>query len=668
VRTAVAAGASLVALAAAPVAAARPLAPLAPRHQGPLVSLVTVSPPPSIAHVHPMRWTRWSRTTRALTATTLASYHGEALIGLRSLRDRAGIARDYSLARAQVVPGVRALDALVDDVSLRALLTRGHRDARIRYVEPNARVAPLHARNDPLTNQINSDIGAPYEWQFAQTRMDLALNLSHGSPSILIGDVDGGIADVPDLSGKIAERWFTAGLADANDNGGHGTAVASLLAANVEDGYGMAGFGGDSRVVMYRTQYDNASIASGITTLTGRGVRVINLSLGAYDQSLTITDAVQKAITAGVLVVAAVGNDARNTIAYPAQVLQPAGGGQSYGLAVGSDNYSGTLSYFSNFGQNLSLVAPGSFNNASACSGVFTAIPTPALDFDRSCFTLYQAADGARYVTAAGTSFSSPEVAGVAALIWAARPELANWQVASIIKDSASRPAGTGWTPLLGWGLLDAARALEQATGKSSADRIALAPTPVAAVDPGARLTATAKATWADDGVVVPALDVVCNAAAGGKALAVAAQGYAAGTASCSWDVPATAAGRMIAGSVGVVDPLGGATSSAPFRTAVVDKQAPTVQAAPSSGRWGQKVGLRVTADDGSGSVALHVAVFAGSTLASRMSTGLQPVSVHSVDWQAPRVRDGRTYHFCVTATDRAGNRSASSCAQIALG
>jgi subtilisin family serine protease len=665
VRLAVAA--SLLALAAAPAAAARGLAPLTPRHEGPLVSLVTVSPPPSIARIHPMRWSHWGREARALTAATLASFHGEALIGLRSVRDRTGVERDYGLGQAELVPGVRALDALADDAALRALLTRGHADARIRYVAPNARVEPLHARNDPLTTQINTDIGLPYEWQFAATREDLALNLSHGSPQILIGDVDGGIADVPDLAGKIAERWYTTGLTDASDPGGHGTAVASLMAANVDDGYGMAGFGGDSRLIMFRTQYDNASVASGITMLVARGVRVINLSLGAYAQAPIITDAVQKAISAGVLLVAAVGNDSRSMIAYPAQLLQPGGGGPSYGLAVGSDNSNGTLSYFSNFGQNLSLVAPGSFNNAVSCSGVFTAIPTPATDFDRNCFPLYQSADGARYVNAAGTSFSSPEVAGVAALIWAAKPDLTNSQVASIIKDSASRPEGVGWTPLLGWGLLDAAHALEEATGKSSADRIALSLSAAPSVDPGARLTESARATWADDGSSIRSLDVTCNATVAGKALQVAAQGYANGSATCAWDIPAGDGGRKVTGGVGVADEIDGATATAPFQAAVADKEAPTISAQPSSGRWGQKVALQYVDADDSGSAAVHVVVFAGSTVVAHQSTGQRPAASGSVKWPAPHARDGRGYHFCVTATDRAGNKSAPSCAQIAL-
>ena len=56
----------------------------------------------------------------------------------------------------------------------------------------------------------------------------------------------------------------------------------------------------------------------------------------------------------------------------------------------------------------------------------------------------------------------------MAALVWAARPELKNYEVADIIKRSARRSAGTGWTPTMGCGQLDAAAALELATGQGS--------------------------------------------------------------------------------------------------------------------------------------------------------------------------------------------------------
>src|SRR5207247_11004221 len=118
------------------------------------------------------------------------------------------------------------------------------------------------------------------------------------------------------------------------------------------------------------------------------------------------------------------------------------------------------LASCSNAGKHLSLVAPGSYG-ATCSSGLLVALP-PAIALEESyCHPRWAGPGGALYGYAPGTSFAAPEVAGVAALVWAARPQLRNYQVADIIKHSARRDAGTGWTPTMGCGVLDAGAALE---------------------------------------------------------------------------------------------------------------------------------------------------------------------------------------------------------------
>ena len=85
-----------------------------------------------------------------------------------------------------------------------------------------------------------------------------------------------------------------------------------------------------------------------------------------------------------------------------------------------------------------------------------------------SCYPQWSGPGGATYGYVAGTSFSSPEVAGVAALVWAARPELKNYQVADIVKAVRRRAiAGAGWTSTMGCGRLDAAAAVELALSRT---------------------------------------------------------------------------------------------------------------------------------------------------------------------------------------------------------
>ena len=98
-----------------------------------------------------------------------------------------------------------------------------------------------------MLRTINPLINAPYEWQFAATHVD-PRSTSRRNPAIVVRTVDTGVADIPDLAGKVDGRWYFVGQAPTlgpggTDVQGHGTAVASLIAANNDDGFGMAGFG-----------------------------------------------------------------------------------------------------------------------------------------------------------------------------------------------------------------------------------------------------------------------------------------------------------------------------------------------------------------------------------------------------------------------------------------
>src|SRR5262249_6823406 len=320
-----------------------------------------------------------------------------------------------------------------------------------------------------MLRTIKPRLKARWGWECGKPRLDDALNLSNGSPSIVVGLVDSGVGDVPDLTGKVDARWYFSGQeAGGDDTMGHGTAVASLIGANNDDGFGMAGFGGSTHIISFKDDLlSDTSVAIGIDKLTSLGVRVINLSLGGrLPTAPVLADAVKKSLLAGVLIVAAAGNDFQQTVSYPAYDLQPPGGGQSYGLAVGASNFDDTRANFSNQGTHLSMVAPG--NYLQLCTGVLTALSPVADDFDGTCYPEFNGDGGARYAYVAGTSFASPEVAGAAALLWAAAPQLRNFQVADILKREARRDPGQNyWTTTTGWGRLDAAAALEDATGRS---------------------------------------------------------------------------------------------------------------------------------------------------------------------------------------------------------
>jgi serine protease len=170
---------------------------------------------------------------------------------------------------------------------------------------------------------------------------------------------------------------------------------------------------------------------------------------------------VNYAVAKGALLVAAIGNShgGGNPVEYPAALLQPVGsrGVGGRGLSVGASTRAGTRASFSNTGTHISLAAPG--------EGVFGAVsrrpprratPRQPPGLGRRALRLCN-----------GTSFAAPQVAGAAALVWAANPTFAPSEVAAILKHTAS--GGGKWSPQLGWGVLDVAAAVARAQAHPSA-------------------------------------------------------------------------------------------------------------------------------------------------------------------------------------------------------
>jgi subtilisin family serine protease len=302
--------------------------------------------------------------------------------------------------------------------------------------------------------------GVPYEWEYTAARVDgVPDSVLRAAASVKIAVVDTG-CDVrqPDIAAKSPEVYSVIhphARDDVRDYYGHGTFVASLAAGSVTNGEGIAGFGGDARLMCVQIVHADGSIsdvdeAAGIVYAVEHRAKIVNLSLGGVEPSALETRAVRYAQRHGVLVVAAAGNEFHfgNPVEYPAALLQPKGsdGRGGSGLSVGASTLEGERAPFSNAGSYLSLGAPG--------ESVFAALSGYA---DWSRMPLPGSTAGI-YGFASGTSFATPEVAGAAALVWAANPGLSARQVATILKRTAS---GHGaWTPSLGFGVLDAAAAV----------------------------------------------------------------------------------------------------------------------------------------------------------------------------------------------------------------
>jgi subtilisin family serine protease len=306
--------------------------------------------------------------------------------------------------------------------------------------------------------------GVPYQWQYTAARVGSVPDaVLRAAAAVTIAVVDTG-ADVtaPDLAAKQPTTYnvFNDGT-DVRDFHGHGTFVASIAAGSVTNGEGIAGFGGDAKLLVVQTGHADGSFtdvdeADAIVYAVNHGAKIINLSIGGTETSAVERKALEYAAEHGVLVVAAAGNEYEegNPVEYPAALLQPVGskGRGGWGLSVGATTKAGRRASFSNSGSWISLAAPG--------EDVFGAISSYSKTRDWPRYALPGSSRGL-FGFASGTSFAAPQVAGAAALVWAANPTLSRDQVAWILKRTAS---GDGrWTPSLGYGVLDVGRAVATA-------------------------------------------------------------------------------------------------------------------------------------------------------------------------------------------------------------
>jgi subtilisin family serine protease len=376
------------------------------------------------------------------------------VVGYASDQALADALRGGSATLVRAIPGLRAAEL------------RPHRDAAafaaalvgldgIDYVQPPA---ARHAFVEPALAPAAVQGGA-YQWQYGVTHADrVDAGAARAAASTAIAIVDSGLdLTAPDIAAK-APRTYNAmdGSRNVVDTVGHGTFVASLAAGSVTNGEGIAGMGGDARLIGVKAGEGDLSdfdVAAAITYAVDQGARVINLSIGGRTSSVTEFRALQYAAAKDVLLVAAAGNEFHegNPVEYPAAHLQPVGsnGVGGIGLVVGASRIDGTRASFSNTGSHISLAAPG--------ENVFGAISKDSSPRDFPRVRLPGSASGF-YGYSSGTSFASPQVAGAAALVWGANRYLNARQVADILKSTAS---GHGaWNGELGYGVIDVAAAV----------------------------------------------------------------------------------------------------------------------------------------------------------------------------------------------------------------
>lgn len=300
----------------------------------------------------------------------------------------------------------------------------------VEYVHANGRVHTMAAiqANDPgLSKQAHlAQIGAPKAWETARE-----------NTSITIAVVDTGVdLEHDDLADNLVEgtNLVNPGQLPDDDNG-HGTGVAGVIAARGNNGLGVAGILWHAQIMPIKAldaagYGDEDKLGEGIMYAIRNGAKIVVLSVGLYRQSPYMSDIAEYAESKGVLLVAASGNDGqllgtKAAIKYPAAYPTV--------LAVGGATADGKPDGRANPGPEMDIVAP---------------------------WRAYTTAIGGGYKYDEGTSMAAPQVAAAAALVWAVHPHLEPYQVRELLRQTAKDIGPAGWDPASGYGLLQIDAAL----------------------------------------------------------------------------------------------------------------------------------------------------------------------------------------------------------------
>jgi subtilisin family serine protease len=345
-------------------------------------------------------------------------------------------ARKAALAKAKGTPDVSVTSDVVTvtgDTAAPELLKKVKAD-------PSVELASL--------NYIRQKSATPNDWLYTNyqkylstVRVNSAWDLSKTAGTQTIGVLDTGVdAGHPDLVGHLLPGYNTFNTAlPPNDGDGHGTAVTGIIAAGTSNGIGVAGVAWNAKVRPVKVlddggSGDDSNLINGINWAVKNGVRVINMSLGGEGDNPVLHQAIQNAVNAGVVLVAAAGNTGSSDLHYPAAYPEV--------LSVGATTSAGVLTSFSTWGDSVDIAAPG-----------YDITSTAPRDQTEAGYEPY-------WLGLSGTSFSSPIVAGVAALVRNKWPSYTPAQVMARLKATARDAGPRGTDPYYGAGILDAYQAL----------------------------------------------------------------------------------------------------------------------------------------------------------------------------------------------------------------
>ena len=275
-----------------------------------------------------------------------------------------------------------------------ALLDKLSKDPRVEAAEPMEVMRAAFVPDDPLYAK---------QWHLKRVGAEDAWEYTCGE-GVTVAIVDTGVACYDkgpfsrgsDLGGTRCENGynFVHDSTDAYDDQGHGTHVAGTVAQTTNNGKGTAGLAYCARLMPVKVLNKNgwgtlADVAEGIRYAADTGAQVITLRLGGSGKRKILEDAVDHALSKGVIVVAAAGNSGK-AVGYPAAYDGV--------IAVSATDSNDSIAWFSSRGPQVVIAAPGvAVTQQTICDG------------GRNKCEIFG--------TFNGTSMASPHVAGAAAMM-----------------------------------------------------------------------------------------------------------------------------------------------------------------------------------------------------------------------------------------------------------
>ncbi len=347
-------------------------------------------------------------------------------------------------------------------LSAPALVERFRSMPEVAYAEQDSEVHAHFSPNDGLF---------ALQWHLKTIGAERMWDIQKGDPSVAVAVLDTGVAyedfgpfrRAPDFGGTVFLAGFNVFTHDshANDDNFHGTHVASVIAESTNNEEGGAGIAYQTAIMPVKVLDEegfgsNNGIAEGIDYVVNfrqggvNPVRVINLSLGGSTRSQAVEAAIDRAVAAGITVVASSGNDNLSPVDYPAAFEKV--------IAVGSVDFRKIRAPYSNYGKDLDLMAPGGdLRRDDNADGRPDGVLQQTFDPDAAAQGRY---DDFAYFFVVGTSQAAPQVSALAALL--ARQGIRDPRAIQALMQSTAEDLGApARDDQYGYGLIRPAEALK---------------------------------------------------------------------------------------------------------------------------------------------------------------------------------------------------------------